>query len=92
MRDRSAAGSLRADPPPCGNDESREVLVVGAVVGGVRPTTYWFRYVVVPADEASSVHVEGLSWGASVDVWREADLEAPPLLTCLQPGITPRRS
>jgi len=87
MGERSAAGSSWAHPSACGKDESSEVSVVVAVVGGARPRTDWLGDVVVPADEAGSVHLEGLSLGVGVDVRREADLEASPLLTCLRPDI-----
>ena len=61
--------------------------MVVAVVGGARPPADWLGYVVVAADQAGGVHVESLSSGVGVDVLRKADLEAPPLLTCLRPGI-----
>ena len=61
--------------------------MVAAVVGGVRPATDWPGDVVVTADQAGRVHVEGLSLGVGVDVGREADVEASPLFTCLRPGI-----
>src|SRR5882762_3832425 len=88
MGQRSAAGSSWADPSACGKDESSRESVVTAVVGGVRPATDWLRNVVVTADEAGRVHVEGLSLGVGVDVQGEADFEASPLLTCLRPRIT----
>ena len=76
MGERSAAGSSWVHPSACGKDKSSEVSVVVAVVGGAGPRTDWLGNVVVPADEAGSVHVEGLSFGVGVDVRREADLEA----------------
>ena len=88
MAERSAAGSSWADPSACGKDESSNESVVAAVVGGVRPATDWPGNVVVTADEAGRVRVEGLSLRVGVDVRREADIEASPLLTCLRPGTT----
>jgi hypothetical protein len=86
MGQRSAAGSSWVHPSARGKDESGEVSVVVAIVHGARPPADWLGYVVVPADEAGGVHIEGLSLGVRVDVFR--DLEASPLLTCLRPGIT----
>jgi len=86
--ERSADGSTWVDPSASGKDESSNESVVAAVVGAVRPATDWLRNVVVTADEAGRVHVEGLSLGVGVDVQGEADFEASPLLTCLRPGIT----
>jgi hypothetical protein len=72
--ERPAAGSSWAHTSACGKDESSEVSVVTAVVSGVRPPADWLGNVVLAADQAGSVHVEGLSWGVGVDVRRKADL------------------
>src|SRR6516162_4219038 len=85
--ERSAPGSYWAHSSACRKKEPSEVSVVVAVVGGARPPTDWLGNVVVPADEPGIVHVEGLSSGVGVDVRREADLEASPLLTRFPPGI-----
>jgi hypothetical protein len=39
------------------------------------------------ADEAGGVDVEGLSGGVGVQVRRETDIEAAPLLAVPQPGV-----
>jgi hypothetical protein len=61
LGERFSAGSSWAHPSACGKDESSEVPVVVAVVGGARPLTDWLGNVVVPADEAGSIHVQSLS-------------------------------
>src|SRR6516165_9720567 len=85
--ERSAPGSNRAHSSACRKKESTEVSVVVAVVRRARPPTDWLGNVVVPADEPGIVHIERLSSGVGVDVRGEADLEASPLLTRLQPDI-----
>lgn len=86
MGESPAAGSLWAHPSACGEDESSEVLVGAAVVDGACPPADWVGNVVVSADQAGSVDVEDLVSGMGVEVRREVDLEAPPLLSCLLPG------
>src|SRR5216683_2974462 len=76
VRERSAAGSSWAHTSACGKDESTEVSV-----GGARPTADRLGNVVMPADAASRIHVEGLSLGVGVDIRGESDLEPSPLLT-----------
>jgi hypothetical protein len=85
---RSTAGASRVDAPARREDEPVDVLVLAAVVSCVRPAADRLGGVVVAADQAGRVDVEGLSWGVGVDLGREADVEASSALA----GLLPRMS